>query len=185
MLRGRKRAAQHASLKKWIKRVHEGPASGLRRQHKFSRCAAGWTPTAKSSGTVSKTDTTDEIDAVDGLSHDQLDELREQLSSNFAPANAQQEADDEATAWHKQWGKGLVMRPVAWPTDLGDDLPEIVYQELVDAGDTFPVETGLGWDRLHPRVIGRLPKPLVIMLISLIIQCELEGQWPEAVAVVA
>ena len=141
-------------------------------------------PTAQSSSTVSKVDTDDEIDAVDGLSHDQLDELREQLSSNFAPANAQQEADDEATEWHKQWGKGMVMRPVVWPTDLGDELPEILYEQLVVAGETFPVETGLGWDRLHPRVISRLSKPLVLMLISLIIRCEREGRWPVEVALV-
>ena len=44
------RAAQHASLLKWVKWIHEGPAAGLRHQHKYSRCATGWVPVANSSG---------------------------------------------------------------------------------------------------------------------------------------
>ena len=38
------RAAQHAALMKWTQWIHEGPADGLRRQHRFSRNAKGWTP---------------------------------------------------------------------------------------------------------------------------------------------
>ena len=35
------RAAQHASLMKWTQWIHEGPADGQRRQHRFSRNAKG------------------------------------------------------------------------------------------------------------------------------------------------
>ena len=38
------RTAQYASLTKWMKWIHEGPASGLRRQHRFNRTADGWAP---------------------------------------------------------------------------------------------------------------------------------------------
>ena len=79
------RLAQHASLSKWIKWVNEGPACGLRRQHQFSRCATGWVPTAKSSGEVSKVDETDEIDTVDGLSSEQLNDLREEHPRRLCP----------------------------------------------------------------------------------------------------
>ena len=37
---------------------------------------------------------------------------------------------------------------------------------------------------MHPRVVTRLSKPLVMLLINLLIQCELEGKWPRAVALV-
>lgn len=35
------KAAQHASLIKWTQWIHEGPADGLRRQHRFSRTVNG------------------------------------------------------------------------------------------------------------------------------------------------
>ena len=38
------RAAQYATVVKWSKWIHEGPAHGLRRQHQYSRVAHGWTP---------------------------------------------------------------------------------------------------------------------------------------------
>ena len=46
------KAAQHASLVKWTQWIHEGPADGQRRQHKFTRTVKGWTPTAKSTGII-------------------------------------------------------------------------------------------------------------------------------------
>ena len=44
-------AAQKMSLMAWTKWIHEGPAAGLRRQHRFSRVSDGWMPTARSTGT--------------------------------------------------------------------------------------------------------------------------------------
>ena len=41
------KAAQYASLVKWTQWIHEGPADGQRRQHKFSRTVKGWTADAK------------------------------------------------------------------------------------------------------------------------------------------
>ena len=55
-------AAQAISITAWTKWIHEGPAAGLRRQHRFTRVADGWTPTAKSTGTLADVDENDEID---------------------------------------------------------------------------------------------------------------------------
>ena len=69
------RAAQRAALSKWTNWNHDGPASGLRRQHRFSRTTQGWTPTKKSSGNVQHIDANDELGDVEGLSLDELESL--------------------------------------------------------------------------------------------------------------
>ena len=38
-------AAQSKALVSWVQYLHEGPASGLRRQHQFTKTATGWTET--------------------------------------------------------------------------------------------------------------------------------------------
>jgi len=96
-------AAQKMSLMAWTKWIHEGPAAGLRRQHRYSRVADGWIPTAKSSGAIGTVDPMDEIDADSGLNNEQLDQLRQNTMLGDAPAGAQQEVEDEANAWHKEW----------------------------------------------------------------------------------
>ena len=58
-------AAQHAALVKWTQWIHEGPADGLRRQHRFSRTVKGWTPTAKSSGIIAGVDQADELEELE------------------------------------------------------------------------------------------------------------------------
>ena len=97
-------AAQAMSIKAWTKWIHEGPAAGLRRQHRFTRVADGWSPTARSSGIVGDVDGSDDIDLEDGLTTEQLEAIRQATSLGNAPAGAQQEAEDEARAWLKIWG---------------------------------------------------------------------------------
>ena len=70
------KAAQHASLMKWTKWIHEGPADGMRRQHKFSRTVKGWTPTAKSTGVTPGIAQEDELGDLDGLGVDDLNAIR-------------------------------------------------------------------------------------------------------------
>ena len=65
-------AAQAMSIKAWTKWIHEGPAAGLRRQHRFTRVADGWMPTARSSGKIEEVDHNDEIDLGEGLTTEQL-----------------------------------------------------------------------------------------------------------------
>ena len=76
------------------------------------------------------------------------------------------------------------LEPPSWPEELGAHLPAIVEQEVIEAADTFPVETGLGWDKLHPRVVGRISTSLLTLLIQILTICELTGRWPKAVALV-
>ena len=83
-------AAQMMSLVAWTKWIHEGPAAGLRRQHRFSRIADGWIPTAKSSGMLGPVDPMDEVDDDAGLSTEQVDQLRQHSLLDDAPAGAQQ-----------------------------------------------------------------------------------------------
>ena len=44
------RMAQQISMAKWVSWIREGPAHGLRRQHRFTRNVAGWVPTEKNTG---------------------------------------------------------------------------------------------------------------------------------------
>ena len=106
-------------------------------------------------------DVQDELDDLDGLSTDDLNSLRLEQAGKGTPAAAQQEADDQANKWHRQWGAGLHFGDLQWPADMGDELPELLIDELLEASGTFPNETGLGWDRWHPKVIGRLSKSCV------------------------
>ena len=97
-------AAQAIAITAWTKWIHEGPAAGLRRQHRFTRVADGWAPTARSTGLLADVDNHDTVDFDDGLSNEQLQQLRIHTSLGNAPAGAQQEVEDEARAWHDEWG---------------------------------------------------------------------------------
>ena len=60
-----------------------------------------------------------EADMADGLTEIQLQLIRGGKTGIVAPAEAQQEANEEATAWHEQWGSGLGQyEEVAWPDDM-------------------------------------------------------------------
>ena len=127
------RAAQQSALIKWTQWIHEGPADGLRRQHRFSRNAKGWTPTAKSSGVDAGIDVEDEVEGMQGVSLEDLNQMRFENTCKGTPATAQQEADDEAECWSKHWGVGTIAEPLQWPTDVGEELPQIVIEELKEA----------------------------------------------------
>ena len=178
------RAAQQASLMRWTKWIHEGPASGLRRQHRFSRNVKGWTPTAKSSGVDAGIDVEDELEGLEGISIEELNLVRFEQSSKGTPAAAQQEADDEAEAWKNIWGAGTKQEELQWPMDMGEELPAMMVDELREACLTFPTETGLGWDLWHPRVLLRLSHATMLLLVTILMECEKTGEWPAGVALV-
>ena len=96
------RAAQRIAMAKWVSWIREGPAHGLRRQHRFTRNVAGRVPTEKSTGMVTEVDMTGELDDLQGLSRQDINELRFQQADDRAPGTAQQEADQQADMWHKQ-----------------------------------------------------------------------------------
>ena len=110
-------AAQKASMSRWLEWMRGGPAGGLRRQHRFTRVPTGWTESAACSGrdvTVGDNDdleglSTDmgEEDNPDGLSEEQLRQLKMSAVSKGSPVDAQCEANDQADAWAVQWGAEL------------------------------------------------------------------------------
>ena len=72
----------------------------------------------------------------------------------------------------------------AWPDDLGAIPPMIIVQALLAAALTFPKETGLGWDRLHPRALCRLSHGTLLWICAVLHNAERTGRWPEAAEVV-
>ena len=98
------RAAQRIAMAKWVSWIRDGPAHGLRRQHRFTRNVVGWVPAEKSTGVVTEVDVRDEVDELQGLSRQDINDLKFQQAEDHAPATAQQEADQQADLWYKQWG---------------------------------------------------------------------------------
>ena len=96
-----------------------------------------------------------------------------------APATAQQEADNEAEAWSKHWGAGTHGDQLQWPDEMGEELPGIVAEELLEACRTFRTETVLGWDQWHPRVIERLSRSTLLLLVAILMECERTGEWKQ------
>ena len=176
--------AQQISMAKWVSWIREGPAHGLRRQHRFTRNVVGWVPTEKSTGAVTDVDARDEIDELQGLSRQEINNLKFQQAENHAPATAQQEAEQQADMWHKHWGDGLSINDVQWPDDMGEELPGIIAESICEAASTFPDETGLEWDRWHPKVVCRLSPQLMQLLVLILMECESTGCWSTGVGVV-
>ncbi len=72
----------------------------------------------------------------------------------------------------------------AWPDDLGVIPPMILVDALLAAANTFPKDTGLGWDRLHPRALNRVSHGVLLWLCAVLHQAETNGKWPEAAELV-
>ena len=94
-------AAGKAATLKWASWMHEGPAAGLGRQHKMSKVAQGWAPTAIAKGRADDMPSLEEedIDDEDGLSLEGLQEAIAARGEGGGPASTQQEADQEALDW--------------------------------------------------------------------------------------
>ena len=67
------RAARAASLARWMSWLHEAPANGLRRKHRFTRVPTGWTQSARTSGNHNELG---ENDDLGGPSEDQLKAIK-------------------------------------------------------------------------------------------------------------
>ena len=158
------------------------PGIGLKRQHRFTKTAVGWTETLATDGGQEQLAETDELN---GLTESQLQQIRGGSARVLAPAEAQQEANEEAKAWHKQWGSELgAYDEVQWPADLGSLPPMLFIEAILQAANTFPAETGLGWDGLHPRVLNRVSTATLKWLAAILHWAEKHGRWQEAVEMV-
>ncbi len=141
--------------------------------------ATGWTETAldRCSGNE-----VGEHDDLEGLSEEQIEAIRANIGDKSAPANVQAEVNDQAAGWDTVWEGDLLNKSdPAWPDDFGVIPPLIIVQALLDDSLTFPIETGLGWDKRHPNALTRLSRELLQLRVMLLMNCEAEGRWPGSV----
>ena len=122
----------------------------------------------KSTSKGADMDERDELEDLQGLSSQDVNGLRFQQAEDNAPTTAQQEADQQADMWHTHWGAALERDVLQWPDDMGEELPELLVEELCEAANTFPDETGLGWDKWHPKVLCRLSLELVHLFVIIL-----------------
>ena len=121
---------QLASRASWVSWVNDGPASGLRRQHRMSRVAIGW---VRSKCLAADHDHAQHGDFA-GSDEDyemivrQLQWDRLIPEDSATPMSLQQSVDDQATTWSGHWGCQLDMPPCDWPSDLGPIPPRMSHR---------------------------------------------------------
>ena len=91
---------------------------------------------------------------------------------------AMNEAEEQRRAWGVQWDTGKPRREPSWPTTVAGSIPDLTIQAFVEVCMTFPCQTGLGWDNIHPRALARLPRSLLLQLVLCLLAAETIGQWP-------
>ena len=79
---------------------------------------------------------------------------------------------------------GDLVEQCRWPDEVDDELPQIGAQQILDAVATFTDGVGLGWDRLHPKALKRLPREMLDELGRILMEAERKGSWGEAMGVV-
>ena len=71
------------------------------------------------------------------------------------------------------------MPPVAWPDDLGAPPERMNVEQLRKALLSFPIQLGLGCDKIHPRAIARLDDVILEAILRFMERCEETGEWPQ------
>ena len=179
------RAEGKAVRQEWVRYqswLKSGPMGGLARQHAASKSVGQWLPSKmvkmprhegegeeEASGLMPTRPCTAAIIEADG--------------EVAVPANIQQEVDMETASWAGQWDTGGEVAALRWPHDMAA-LPPITVLELKEAAAQFKDGAGLGWDRIHPRALLRLPEHLLEDLCSLFRAAESVGDWTHAIGIV-
>ena len=149
------------------------------RQHRMTRVALGWIPSPVAAVVDDDPECGDCADDAVRL------DLADAESSNVVqPLHCQQVVDAEAAKWATVWRVGTPEPSPAWPDMLGEPLPPLCVHAFVAACETFAPNTGLGWDRIHPRALLRLSRGAIVSLLRILILCEVLGEWPLAMGVV-
>ena len=152
----------------WSSWLREGPARGLSRQHKMSRVSGGWVPAV--------------VGQTPNLVTEELDLVPE---SSLEPVGAQALSDLKTNERSGIWDCNPEPSDFQWPVGMGDyDLPEVTSGIICQAAFTFPSGTGLGWDKLHPRALRRIPAELLRLFAKLLVAIEMSGEWPLTIGVV-
>ena len=143
-----------ASYKEWLR---EGPAGGLSRQHASSKCSGLWVANKmiKAQEERGQEDECQIGETGHGIGR-VTSAIRRMDGPCLTPANIQEEVDEEARRWGQLWQVGMTKEEVQWPENI-EMMPPLKIDELREAAKWFKDGTGLGWDRLHPRALLRLP----------------------------
>jgi len=174
------RAAQAA----WHSWIRDGPSKSIGRHHRMSKVQTGWIPSAFGKAEPQE-DGEAELDADAGDELEDVVDERTLAHAMVMPLSSQAEVDAEAVKWGAEWEAEAPQVELPWP-DLSeqDPLPHISVDIARRAAHTFPPNTGLGWDKLHPRVISRCHDEAILALIRLLVLAEMLGQWPAAIGIV-
>jgi len=165
---GKRRA--RASWKSWLE---DGPAKGLRRQHKPIRTATGRGAAAvqEEAGGMG------ESDQVDCIAPEDLKLVCEPQYLDRAPAQQLERA--ETRKWTSEWGCQDNYQQFSWPQQpIIDWLDPITPRNTRNSFAAFPDHTGLGWDELHPKALLRLLDTRLQELIDMLSETERTGRWP-------
>ena len=180
---------ENTRYREWIQ---GGRAAGLARQHAASKCSGQWVPSRRIKVGEEDSSREEEGGDVGGSSGDCGGPSKLMRAINrcviadndgHCPIDLQTEVNLEAEKWAREWAVGECREPCSWPEDMGTLRP-IKVRDLLDAANSFSEDIGLGWDRLHPRALNRLPEHLLERLCGLLMKAEEEGDWTEAVGLV-
>lgn len=174
----------------WLSRSRDGPARGLGRQHRLSRVAEGWIPSALGAGSVSSCDQPDTQQAV--AHQGEADAIREDGDGRLdgaevsIPQSSQQAVDAEAEKWKQEWQVGADIPLLHWPEDdqHQKEMAQLSVEVVVRAAKTFPEASGLGWDKAHPKSLLRCSGGVWTALVMILEAIERAGEWPGNIDVV-
>ena len=190
-----RRAAEEAArrYRKWLQ---EGPAHGLARQHAATKCRGQWVPGRMVRVIEEGDDGIAQVvsmwaegqDDEGGLGRGGVETIVHNIQYReqgmLVPADVQQEVDLEGARWEQIWIEEHGVAECAWPEEVDNDLSEIDAKRILDAAGTFSDDVGLGWDRLHPKVLRRVPKSMLNELGRIFMAAERMGSWGGMVGVV-
>eukprot|EP00973_Karenia_brevis_P087803 12178436-Karenia_brevis.AAC.1 len=89
-------------------------------------------------------------DETDGFC---TDAVEDDLIPAQLPISSQAEVDAQCRFWAAEWATDAPFVQIQWPcsADSNVDLPQLDVEIMYTAARTFRSDTGLGWDKLHPR----------------------------------
>ncbi len=136
----------------WNSWLHEGPSRSSSRLHKLTRSTSGWIPTKE------------QAEPDDDIDEDQINFPG--VVDDWIPLSGQQQVEEEAKVWAAEWRADIEQSPIRWPDKIHQErLPGLSMDTVEAAALTFPINTGLSWDNLHPRAVLRGSAQLLELLI--------------------
>jgi hypothetical protein len=162
----------------WTAWLHGGPGRSIGRHHRLTKVGCGWAPSPS-------LPTPDEPEAAEHEQDDEEITEQELAAAECFPISPQEEADHAAIAWGKEWNANGYQLQLPWPDSCwSPDLPALSVEVLLNSARTFPSGTGLGWDKMHPKAIIRLPTVAILALARICIMAEVLGMWPSVIGIV-